>query len=240
MCDISGYSESGEFYLSQQKPPELPELPELIDDWKIFYRCIKKKLLIYISKEEYINEKFHDNEMLNPEIILGFIEADLDNHNQFNIRMLRANKKRQGIATYLFIILAYICIKNSIPAIILENGSGIDDFYSNLGCTYDEYPFPEMTCLRETFPEQIKEFIEWYPYIPYDKDAEKVAVAAKAKGMTVLEYLEYKKVLLAKRPRRARARARAAAWAAGFNHDKKAYVKYKMERAARAAITKNR
>ena len=160
MCDINGYSSSGLLNLPT-------ELNILIDNWKIFYYCKDTVLYLYISKDK-INPPFHDNIMLNPNIVLGFIEAKLINYNDtniendFNIMMLRANIKRQGIGIYLFLVLAYVCKNIGIKDINLENMSGIDDYYSNIGCEYDEIGAPEMTCLVSNVLKKIKLFKEKY------------------------------------------------------------------------------
>jgi len=160
MCDINGYSNSGLLHLST-------ELNILIDEWKIFYYCKGAVLCLYISKNE-INPPFHDNIMLDPNIVLGFIEAKLINYNDptiendLNIRMLRANVKRQGIGIYLFLVLAYICKNIGIKDINLENMSGIDDYYSNIGCEYDEIGLPEMTCLVSNVLKKINLFKQKY------------------------------------------------------------------------------
>lgn len=160
MCDIDGYSNSGLLHLST-------ELNILINGWKIFYYCKDSVLFLYISKNE-INPPFHDNIMLDSNIVLGFIEAKLIKYNDptiendFNIRMLRANIKRQGIGIYLFIVLAYVCKNIGIKEINLENMSGIDNYYSNIGCEYDEIGTPEMTCLVSNVLEKIRLFKEKY------------------------------------------------------------------------------
>ena len=160
MCDINGYSNTGLLNLST-------ELNILIDGWKIFYYCEGRTLLLYISKQE-INPPFSDDYMLNPNIVLGYIEARLDDYkdptidNDLNIRMLRANVKRQGIGTYLFIVLAYIAKNIELKTINLENMSGIYDYYSNIGCEYDEIDEPEMTCLVSNILKNIKLFKEKY------------------------------------------------------------------------------
>ena len=98
MCDINGIF-IGELNLSN-------DLKILNNGWKVYIYCENRKIIIYISRE-IINPPFNETIMSNSNIILGYLEANLDDFNDFNIRMLRANVKRQGIGSYLFYILAH-------------------------------------------------------------------------------------------------------------------------------------
>ena len=83
--------------------------------------------------------------------------------NDFNISMLVANVKRQGIGIYLLLVLAYISKNIGVKNINLENMSGINDYYSsNIGCKYDEIGLPEMTCSVSKALEKIPLFKKKY------------------------------------------------------------------------------
>lgn len=155
MCDINGIY-IGELNLSN-------DLKILNNGWKVYIYCENRKIIIYISRE-IINPPFNETIMSNSNIILGYLEANLDNFNDFSIRMLRANIKRQGIGSYLFYILAYISDTLGIENINLENMSGINNYYDALGCEYDEEGLPEMTCVVKNIKKTLKLFMTKYLY----------------------------------------------------------------------------
>ena len=132
-----------------------PEYNILKNGYNLYYDCKGNEMTVYISKIEMVD--INQNKLMDFTHSLGFIEFSLDKFNDINIKFLVANIKRKKIGHYLMIIVAYMGIKLGIDKINLENESKIDDYYSKLGCSYDNIGFPEMTCdprfMLDTFSE---------------------------------------------------------------------------------------
>ena len=134
--------------------------------YNLYYDCKGNEMVVYISKSEIVD--IDQDKLMDINYSIGFIEFNLDKDNDINVKFLIANIKRKKIGHYLMIIVAFMGIKFGIDKINLENESKIDDYYSKLGCSYDNIGFPEITCdprfMLDTFSELKSKIMPDNPY----------------------------------------------------------------------------
>lgn len=139
MCSIYTTASSGQLNIEKKY--------DILAEHNLYFYCEGSTMVVYIA-----NHLFDDlsNKLLDSNKIIGFIEFNVDRFGDINIKRLNANIKRKRIGHYLMIIVAYIAVNLNISEINLENESGIDNYYSDIGCVYDEIGQPEMTCNPQT------------------------------------------------------------------------------------------
>lgn len=135
MCSIYTTSSSGRLNVEKKY--------DILAKHTLYFKCENSRMIIYIADKQIDDLK---DTLFDPSKIIGSVDFYLDKFGDINVRILNANIKRKRIGHYLMIIVAYIAVKLNVPQINLDNASGIYNYYSNIGCEYDEVGLPEMTC----------------------------------------------------------------------------------------------
>lgn len=135
MCSIYTTSSSGQLNIEKKY--------DILANHNLYFKCEGSHMIIYIAdnKIDDLRGKLFD---LNK--IIGYVDFFLDDWGDIHVSILNANIKRKRIGHYLMIIVAYIAVKLNVPEISLDNASGINNYYSDIGCKYDTIGLPEMTC----------------------------------------------------------------------------------------------
>jgi len=135
MCSIYTTSSSGQLNVEKKY--------DILANHTLYFKCENSRMIIYIADNQIDDLK---DKLFDANKIIGSVDFFLDDFGDINVRILNANIKRKRIGHYLMIIVAYIAVKLKVLQINLDNASGIANYYSDIGCTYDEVGFPEMTC----------------------------------------------------------------------------------------------
>ena len=139
MCSIYTTEPSGQLNIDKKY--------DILANHNLYFYCVGSGMIVYIAKNLIDDLK---DKLLDPIYMLGFVEFYVDRFGDIGIKTLKANIKRKRIGHYLMIIVAYIAIKLNISEINLENESGINNYYSDIGCVYDNIGQIEMTCNPQT------------------------------------------------------------------------------------------
>lgn len=139
MCSIYTTDPSGQLKIEKKY--------NILAKHNLYFYCVGSNMIVYIANN-LINDL--TDKLLDPNHIIGFVEFYVDRFGDINVKLLNANIKRKRIGHYLMIIVAYIAVKLNISEINLENASGINNYYSDIGCVYDNIGLPEMTCNPQT------------------------------------------------------------------------------------------
>ena len=139
MCSIYTTDPSGQLNIDKKY--------DILAKHNLYFYCVGSGMIVYIANNLIDDLK---DKLLDPIYIIGFVEFYVDRFGDIGIKALKANIKRKRIGHYLMIIVAYIAIKLNISEIHLENESGINNYYSDIGCVYDNIGQIEMTCNPQT------------------------------------------------------------------------------------------